>query len=164
MKIRPASEEELKIWHKWLNGSHGLKRLPGAFVSHVDCGYGCPLLLTRWKNFKDFKMRLDRDTKQPIMSFSLRGKNRTIATYWFNPVSIRLSFSEQRDIEYLTSKLMAAAAKGRIWWGIECPPQSSATTSVIFSFPKRFPFPPEIKSALQIEPPVDPLQTSLELV
>jgi hypothetical protein len=164
MSVTPASAKELGLWNKWLWKSHGLKSLPGASVFVVDCNVGYPLLLTPWKKFEEFTMRLDREVSQPIISFRLHGQIRTIAGFWFNPSSIRMSFSRGRSIELLTSRMMAAAEEGTIWWGVEFPPESTSTTSIIYSFPKSFPFPPEIKTTLQTDPPIQPLETSLQLV
>ncbi len=162
MTLRPALEEEMVAWQEWLQKSHGLKNLPGAPVYRCEIGY--PLLLVRWRKFEGFNMRLDRETAQPIMSFRLHGRVRTIAGFWYNPRSIRMSFSRKMGLDFLRTRMIKAAAEGLIWWGIEYPPESRVTTSILVCFPKRFPFPPSVKSELVEEMLARPLVTSLNLV
>jgi hypothetical protein len=163
MSLRPASPEELAIWNWWLERSHRLRRLPDAIVYRCDIDF--PMLLTPWKRFDDFALRIERDTERPIMTFRLDGVVRTIAGFWSDTGFPRKSRLPSMRRKLLERHILAAAAKGLLWWGIEYPPESILTTSFIRWFPDDFDFSTEAQKALKPDPPpLAPLETPLDLI
>jgi hypothetical protein len=162
MSFRPASAAEIKIWGKWLRKSHGIQKLPGASVYHCDLDY--PMLLTPIKVFQDFAMHVERDSDQPVMTFRLHEDVRTIAAFWALPEAPRMAFSGLDQVNLVRTSLIDSAKEGRVWWGIEYPPESTITTSLICWFPKTLPLPSEIKHGLRLEPSIMPMASSLNLV
>jgi hypothetical protein len=163
MSLRLATPDEISIWNKWLWRSHGLRELPNAAVYRCDIDF--PMLLTPWKQFDDFALRMERDANQPIMTFRLEGAIRTIAGFWVDPGFHRNSRISRMRLKSLERDMLAATAKGLVWWGIEYPPESVQTTSFIRWFPSDSDFSTEAKKALKPDPPqAPPLETPLDLI
>jgi hypothetical protein len=161
MSFRPATPAETKSWDEWLWKSHGIRKLPGANVHHCDLDY--PMLFTPIKTLDHLVLRLERETGQPVMSFCLHGNIRTIAAFWSIPGAPRMAFSGLRQVEVLRCGLVKSAAEGRVWWGTEYPPESTITTTMVCWFPQTFPLPHDVNAALNLDPPIERMETSLEL-
>jgi hypothetical protein len=162
VSLRPASPVEWDAWNQWLEASHGLRGLAGAVVYH--CQVDFPMLLTPWRKFEDFTMRLERENGQPVMTFRLAGNVRTVAEFWSIPGSARTPFTRRHHLDTLTRRLFDSAIEGRVWWGVEYPVESAATTIFIRWFPRGFVPPSTLKAGLKTEPPAPSGESSVDLV
>lgn len=162
MSLRPANSEEIGKWEQWLWQSHGLQTLPGGLP--YFCEFDGPMLLVRWRTLRKFAMRLERRSFQPMMTFQVDGDVHTVAEFWSDLTSGRMPFTLKSQVDLLSRRLTEDAGKGLVWWGIEYPPDSAATTTFLRWFPENFDLPSGLKAEFQDVPVSVPLQTSLNLV
>jgi hypothetical protein len=123
------------------------------------------MLLTPWLRFEGLAWRQERDSANLVLTFRLDDMIRTIAQFWSPPDILRARQDGWTSSKPFDDHLRDSAAEGRLWWGIEYPPESNLATSFLYWLPRECAHVAAAKDALKLpSSPKPPLETSLELI